>query len=60
MNPDLSVTGSLSFLLDIVPVIVIAVIIIAFLIRRHKYLKEKNELMATIEEYKTCDTEDNH
>ena len=48
MSSDLSAVGSLSFFLDIIPVIVIIVFIIAFAFCRHKYLKEKRELNMTI------------
>ena len=50
MSPDLTATGSLSFLLDMIPVVVIIVLVVAILLSRHNYLKEKKELHAAIME----------
>lgn len=50
MSTEWTAAGSLSFLLDILPVIVILILIIIFLVSRQKYLREKRELDATIAE----------
>ena len=44
MSSDIYAAGSLSLLLDIIPVIVIIILIIAFIVSRHKYSQEKKEL----------------
>ena len=50
MNAESTAAGSLSLLLDIVPVVVIIIIIIAFAVNRRRYRKEKAELNAEIAE----------
>ena len=49
MSAD-AAAGSLSFVLDFIPVLVIVILIIAFAVGRHRFLKEKRELDATITE----------
>ncbi|MBR3400970.1 MAG: hypothetical protein IKG67_01890 [Parasporobacterium sp.] len=50
MSPDLTVTGSLSFLLDIIPIVVIIIVVVAIVLSRHNYLKEKKELHTALRE----------
>ena len=60
MSPDMRAAGSLSLLLDIIPVVVIIIIIVAIILSRHNYLKEKKELHAAIiecEEKESTDRE---
>ena len=52
MSASSNAAGSLSFLMDIIPVIVIIILIIAFAVGRHKYHREKKELDKTIVECK--------
>ena len=58
MSSDIYAAGSLSLLLDIIPVIVIIILIIAFIVSRHKYSQEKKELDKTINECENRQSED--
>lgn len=57
MSADSTAAGSLSFLLDYIPVVVIIIIIIAIIVSRHRFLKEKRALNAMIAE---CEKEEDN
>ena len=58
MSAESTAAGSLSFLLDYIPAIVIVIIIIAIIVSRHRYLKEKRELNAAIAECEKNNVQD--
>ncbi len=55
MNGFSSFMSSASLLMDVIPVLVIAALIISFLIKQSRYKREEKELKETIEAFRKRD-----